>query len=221
MKCSRGMFRRSRWWCAAAGVFVLSDREGGGGRECCGCPLSLETSDRMGGGCDVRGWQENPPTRFERGRWWWWLRIPSITRIASGGVVVGRETLRLVLRASEGLWWVGRLVVMGTNPLRHSNREWEAVSWQENPPTRVSSEGGVGGGRESPPSLESRVGGQENPPTRVSSEGGVVVDGQVGGGGHKSPPSLESRVGGRWCLAGNPTNSRYEQGRGWACAGCV
>jgi len=108
-----------------------------------------------------------------------------------------------------------------------------------------------GGGHKSPPSLMIQVGGCELPPTRVSSEGGVVVGGQVGGGGHKSPlysnrewrggcwqgnpptrvsskgggghkspPSLKSRVG-EVVLGRNPANSRYEQGRGWACAGYV
>ena len=57
----------------------------------------------------------------------------------------GRKTLRLAFQAREGLWWMGRWVVVGTNPLRHWNREWEAGgAWQETPPTRVTSkeEGG-------------------------------------------------------------------------------
>jgi hypothetical protein len=33
--------------------------------------------------------------------------------------------------------------VVVANLLRHSNREWEGVSWQENPLTRFSSQGGV------------------------------------------------------------------------------
>jgi len=147
------VFRRSRWWCAAAGVFVLSDREGGGGCECCGCPLSLETSDGMGGGCDVcHLWLAGKPSNSFRAR---------------EVVVVVANPLRHSNREWRGGCWQGNpptriaseqgVVVMGTNPLRHSNREWEAVSWQKNPPTGVSSEGGVGGGRESPPSLESRV----------------------------------------------------------------
>ena len=69
MKClSGGGVREVHLVCA--GVFALSDREGGGGRESRGCPSSLETSDGTGGGSDVCSWQENPPTCFERGRWW-------------------------------------------------------------------------------------------------------------------------------------------------------
>ncbi len=48
---------------------------------------------------------------------------------------------------------------MGANPLRHSRFEWEGGCGQAKPPTRKSSEGGGGDGRESSPSLAIRVGG--------------------------------------------------------------
>jgi hypothetical protein len=124
-------------------------------------------------GSRVEGWLlagKPSNSHFERERWWWWMPH--------------------ALRARERL-------VVGTNPLQHSRFEWEGVSWQENPPTRVSSEGGVvlsgqvgGGGHKSPlyPNREWRGGcWQGNPPTRVSSRGG-------GGGG---------------------CHLRFERGRGW------
>ncbi len=60
------------------------------------------------------------------------------------GVSVGVKTLRLVFRG----WVVGGI------SLRHSKCEWEDCRRRENPPSRVSSEGGVGGGWNFPPSLE-------------------------------------------------------------------
>src|SRR6202521_1709969 len=70
-----------------------------------------------------------------------------------GVAVVGgcRKILRLTFRARV-------VVVGGGNLLRASTHEWEGGSWQERPPTRISSERGGGGGRESPPSLKSREG---------------------------------------------------------------
>jgi len=81
--------------------------------------------------------------------------------------VVGRKSLPLAFRAREGLCWVYWLVLVGANPLYHSNHEWDGASWQEKPELRV---GGcrnilhlvfraremvvVARGRESPPSLE-------------------------------------------------------------------
>ena len=80
------------------------------------------------------------------------------------GVEVGGKPLHLMFRAKEGVvvaeqeWeecaFQAREVVVGANPLRHSNSEWEGGgAGQETPPIRVSSEGG-GGGHESPLSLE-------------------------------------------------------------------
>ncbi len=63
------------------------------------------------------------------------------------------QGLPLGFRASE-------VVVVGANPLRHSNHEWEGGGWQARPPTQNSGErGGGGGGHKSPPPLKSRVGG--------------------------------------------------------------
>ena len=56
------------------------------------------------------------------------MRIPSVTRIASGRVVVGREGL-LVFQARE-------VVVVGVNLLCHSNREREDGGWQVKPQLR-------------------------------------------------------------------------------------
>ena len=70
-----------------------------------------------------------------------------------------------------------------------------AGGWQAKPPTCVLSEGGGSGGRESPPSLESQVGGSwlvaclvfrvreglwwaGKPPTCFLSKGGVMVGGK-------------------------------------------
>jgi len=117
---------------------------GGSGRE---SPPSLES---RAGGWRLAG--KTSHSHFKRGRWWWWAQIPSVIQIASGRMAVGRQNLPLTFRARD-------VVVVGVNPLRHSNREWEDGGWQAKPPTRVSSEGGGGGGRESPPSLKSRVGG--------------------------------------------------------------
>ncbi len=65
---------------------------------------------------------------------------------------MGRQSPQLAIRARE-------VVVMGANPLRHSRFEWEGGCGQAKPPTRKSSEGGGGDGRESSPSLAIRVGG--------------------------------------------------------------
>jgi hypothetical protein len=76
--------------------------------------------ERGGGSGSGSGGGANPP--------------PACIRMSE--VVVGRDGLQLAFRARERL-------VVGTNPLQHSRFEWEGVSWQENPPTRVSSEGGI------------------------------------------------------------------------------
>ncbi len=51
---------------------------------------------------------------------------------------------------------------------------------------------------------------QAKPPTCILSVRG-------GGAGCEGPPSLKLQVEG-WYLAGNSTNSRYEQERGWRCS---
>jgi hypothetical protein len=88
---------------------ISSERGGGGGRKSPpsltirveGCELAGKPSNsrfERGRGCggwaqipvlesQVEGWLlagKAPNSRFERGRWWW-SRIPSVTRIASGG----------------------------------------------------------------------------------------------------------------------------------------
>jgi len=116
----------------------------------------------VGGVCQTEGWwcQKCPSiSRFERGRvWWvkqrvvsnsgwcqtegWWVK----QRVVSNGGVVGQTagggviqtwwwpkmTLLLAFRARE-------MVVVGENPLRHSNREWEGGGGQELQHTSVVS----------------------------------------------------------------------------------
>jgi hypothetical protein len=69
--------------------------------------------------------------------------------------------------------------VVGGIPLCHSKHEWEGCHCRENPPSHVSSEGGVCGRWNSPPSLETRVGGLPLPMKTLrvvfrASEGSVV-----------------------------------------------
>ena len=88
--------------------------------------------------------------------------FPSVTRNVSGRVGIGT---RLVFQARElaefppsletsGRRWceppsrhfvfrVREGSVVGGIPLRCSKREWEHWHWHENPPSRISSEGGV------------------------------------------------------------------------------
>ncbi len=70
----------------------------------------------------------------------------------SGRIAAAVKTLHLAFRAREGS-------VVGGVPLRHSKHEWEDCRRHENPPSRVSSKGGVCGAWNSPPSLEMRAGG--------------------------------------------------------------
>jgi len=103
-----------------------------------------------------------------RPRWWCWFAA------AAAGVVVGGVSRLWQQQSSLSLWQQQQLLVSSSfatvggcscSRCRHrlrrrrSNREWEDGGWQVKPPTRVSSEGGAGSGRESPPSPESRAGG--------------------------------------------------------------
>jgi len=133
----------------------------------------------------VIGWQSSTHVSSKGGcggcaGWCCWVRIPAILNHkweglwcafrASEVVVVGWQSPPLVFQAREVgaagcesplslAFRVREVVVVGKNPLRHSNREWEGGSWQAKPPTRISSEGGGGDGRECPLSLKLRVGG--------------------------------------------------------------
>jgi hypothetical protein len=89
---------------------------------------------------------------FERGRGCGGCKLPPSLKLRVGGIVVDRKSLPLMFRVRE-------VVVVGANLLRYSNREQEDGGWQVKPPSHVSSEEGANDGRESPPSLESRVGG--------------------------------------------------------------
>jgi hypothetical protein len=81
--------------------------------------------------------------------------------------------------------------VVGTNPLRHSNHEWEVGgAWQETPPTHVMSKG-EGAHVQGACDREWEGGGwQRRPPSRDLREGGA-------GGGCESPPSSGRIVVGR------------------------
>jgi hypothetical protein len=88
----------------------------------------------------------------EQGGGGWLAKPPLVFQAREVGAAGCESPLSLAFRARE-------VVVVGKNPLRHSNREWEGGSWQAKPPTRKSSEGGGGDGLESSPSLVIQVGG--------------------------------------------------------------
>ena len=82
--------------------------------------------------------------------------VGSLSHVSGeGGIVVGRKTsdLRFEQGRGHGGWEIPPLVFRAMEGLV------EGGGWQAKPPTCVSSEGGGDGGCESPPSLESRVGG--------------------------------------------------------------
>ncbi len=97
-------------------------------------PLHLAFRAREGGEGVLT---ENPSvSQFERGRGWWW----------HGGVSTEEIPLRLAFRAREG--WMG--CVVKRNPPSVSRFErgrggWGVSTKETPPPSRVSSEGGVGG----------------------------------------------------------------------------
>ena len=140
--CKGCLYLRKRWWWEGRPPTCVSSKGGAGGVY--KSPPSLES--RAG-----EWWLADKAshTHFERGRGWWWVRIPSVTRIASGRVVVGTWQ---VFRARE----VVLGVVVGANLFCHSNREWERL---RRPSVSRFKRGRGCGGRESPPSLESQVGG--------------------------------------------------------------
>ena len=123
----------------------------GGGRE---SPPSLESR--------VEGWLlagKPSDSRFERERWWWWARIPSVTRIVSGRVVVdGRPSTSRFEQGRDcggcaGWWWWVQI------PSVTRIASGGIVVGGKIPPPYVSSGGGGGGGCGSCPSLKMRVGG--------------------------------------------------------------
>jgi hypothetical protein len=89
-------------------------------------------------------------SRFERGRHQWWARIPSVTRNASGRA---SGAVKTVSRFEQGRGLVG------ATPSVTRNTSRGGCDWSGNPPARVSSEGGHCGGRENPPSFETRAEG--------------------------------------------------------------
>ena len=81
--------------------------------------------------------------------------VGSLSHVSGeGGIVVGRKTsdLRFEQGRGHGGWEIPPLVFRAMEGLV------EGGGWQAKPPTCILSEGGDGG-CESPPSLESRVGG--------------------------------------------------------------
>ena len=118
--------------------------------------------------------------------------------LSEAGVVVGRVSPLSHETRVGGVverWWL--VVGKVSPPSVTRNASGLGCGGQENPPSRVLSEGGVVVGRVSPLSLETQV-------------GGVVVDG-------KTPLSRFKRE--RWWWAGSPLRHSERKWEGWWWAG--
>jgi hypothetical protein len=137
-------------------------------------PLALGNSTRHKplprSKCETEGFHGNvsPPTRVSSDGWE--FHPPQTPPSLETRVFTATMTLPLVFRVTDG---------NSTNhkPLPHSKRETEGLHGNGNPPTRISSDGGILHFPQTPPSLKTRDGRfsrNGNPPSRNSSDGGKL-----------------------------------------------